>query len=128
VSDSRPGPGGIFTSLRRLLDNGLALAQARVELFAVELREEKCHLVDALIWAAAVVALAIMTLSLSTFVVVILFWDSARIGVLLALSLAYLLGTLLAWRGLRTRLSRSSAFSGTLGEIKKDRACLTNGS
>ena len=124
MSDSRPGPGGIFTSLRRLLDNGLALAQNRVELFAVELREEKCRLVEIMLWAAAVVALAMMTLSVSTILIVLLFWETARIAVLLALSLLYLLATLLVWRGLRTRLNRTSAFSATLGEIGRDRACL----
>ena len=124
MSEPKEKPGGIFTSLRRILDGGLAIVQNRVELLAVELREEKCRLVEAIIWASAAVAFGMMTLTLLTFVVVILFWEDARVAVLLTLSLLYLLATFLAWRGLRMRLSNYSAFSGTLGEIRKDRACL----
>ena len=43
MSESQVGGGGISASLRRILDGGLALTQKRVELFAVELREEKCR-------------------------------------------------------------------------------------
>jgi uncharacterized membrane protein YqjE len=39
--------------LRRILDGGLVITQKRVELFAVELREEKCRLLEAIILASA---------------------------------------------------------------------------
>ena len=124
MSEPKESSGGIFSSLRRILDGGLAMAQNRVELFAVELREEKCRLVEMIILASAVVAFGMMTLTLLTFVIVILFWENGRFAALLALSLFYLLATFLAWRGLRARIGNSSAFSATLGEIRKDRACL----
>lgn len=124
MSESQESTGGIFTSLRRLMYGGLALAQKRVELFAVELREEKCRLVETVIWASAVMAFGMMTLTLLTLLVVVLFWHEARIAALIILSSLYLLATFVAWRGLRARLNRTSTFSGTLGEIKKDRACL----
>jgi uncharacterized membrane protein YqjE len=53
MSDSRECQGGIFASLRRILDGGLAITQKRVELFAVELREEKYRLIEAIILASA---------------------------------------------------------------------------
>src|SRR5947207_9525712 len=115
MSEPKEKSGGIFSSLRRVLDGGLAIAQNRVELFAVELREEKCRLVEAIIWASAAVAFGMMTLTLLTFVVVILFWEDARVAVLLPLSLRYPVPTFLAWRGLRMRWSNASACSGTLG-------------
>ena len=124
MSEPEERTGGIFTSLRRLIDGGLALAQNRVELFAVELREEKCRLMEAILWASAVVAFGMMTLTLLTLLVVVLFWQDARIAALVILSLLYLLATFLAWRGLHSRLTRTSTFSGTLDEIKKDRECL----
>lgn len=42
-------PGGIFASVRSILDGGSAIAENRVELFAVELHQEKCRLVESLI-------------------------------------------------------------------------------
>ena len=91
----------------------------------MELREEKCRLIEAIVLASAAVALGMMTLTLLAFVVVILFWDSARVAALLTLSGLYLLGTIAACRGLRARWRRRSAFSGTSDEIRKDRAWLS---
>lgn len=111
-------------SLKRLADGGLALAQSRLELFSVELQIEKCRLVEVLILAAVVVGLGLMTLTMITFTLVFLFWESARMAVLVVISLGYLGGTFYAWRALKARLDARSAFDGTLGEIRKDRECL----
>lgn len=124
MSDSTPRSGGLFASLRSVLDGGLAMAQNRVELFAVELGVEKCRLVEVILMASAVVALGMMTLTLTTLLVIILVWDSSLVAALIVLSLIYLLGTILVWRGLRAKLARATAFTGTLDELKKDRACL----
>lgn len=115
---------GVWASLKRLFDTLLATAQNRVELFAVELQEEKCRLVEAILCAAAVAAFGMMTITLVTFTVVILFWENARLPALGVLSVLYLIGTALAWRALQSRLKARTAFAGTLDEIKKDRACL----
>jgi uncharacterized membrane protein YqjE len=124
MSEPQEKSRGIFAPLQRILDGGLAIAQNRLELFAAELREEKCRLVEAIILASALVVFGMMALTLLTFLIVTLFWDNARVIAVVTLSLFYLLATFLAWRGLRVRLNNSAAFSGTLGEIKKDRACL----
>ena len=116
--------GGILEKLRSIVDGGLALAENRLEIFGVELHEEKCRLVEMFIWASALVAFGMMALTLLTFVVVVLFWDNARVPALGVLSGLYLLAALLAWRGLNARLNNSTAFSGTLGELRKDRECL----
>jgi uncharacterized membrane protein YqjE len=88
------------------------------------LQEEKCRLVEAILCAAAVAAFGMMALSLLTFTVVVLFWESGRFAALTGLSVLYLLGTALAWRALQSRLKARSAFASTLDELKKDRACL----
>ena len=124
MNEPNESAGGILTTLRSMLESGLALAENRLEIFAVELREEKCRLVEVFIWASALVACGIMALTLLTFVVVFLFWENARVPALMVLSLLYLLAAFLAWRGLRARLSNSKVFSGTLDELRKDRACL----
>ena len=124
MSEATETKPGVWASLKRILDTLLATAQNRVELFAVELQEEKCRLAEAILCAAAAAALGMMTLTLVTFTVVILFWENGRIPALVGLSMLYLVGTALAWRALRSRLKARSAFTGTLEELKKDRACL----
>lgn len=114
----------MWESLQRLLDTGLAIAGNRVELFAVELREEKCRLVEAILCAVAVAALGVMALTLVTFTVVVLLWENGRIPALAGLAVLYLAGTFFAWRALQRRLKASLAFAATLEQIKKDRACL----
>lgn len=124
MSDAPETKSGVWASLKRIVDALLATAQTRIELFAVELHEEKCRLVEAMLCAAAVAALGMMTLSLVTFTVVVVFWENGRLPALIGLSLLYLACTLLAWRALQARLKGRSAFAGTLEEIRKDRSCL----
>ncbi len=115
---------GLWSSLKRVLDALLATVENRVELISVELQEEKCRLVEAILLAAGVAAFGMMTLTLITFTLVALFWDSARMTVLVALSVVYLGVTVAAWRALQARLKSRTAFAGTLDELKKDRSCL----
>ena len=115
---------GVWASLQRILDALLATAQNRVELFATELEEEKCRLVEAILCTAALIAFGMMTLALVTFTIVILFWENGRLAALVGLSGLYLVGTALAWRALQARLKSQSAFAGTREELRKDRACL----
>ena len=121
ASETKPG---VWASLKRILDTLLATAQNRVELFVVELQEEKCRLVEVLLCAAAVAAFGMMTLSLVTFTIVVLFWENGRLLALAGLSILYLIGTGLAWSALQSRLKSRSAFADTLEELKKDRSCL----
>ncbi len=121
ASETKPG---VWASLKRMLDTLLATAQNRIELLSVEVQEEKCRLMEALLYAVAVAVFGIMTITLVTFTVVILFWENGRLIALGVLSVAYLVGTTLAWRALQSHLKARSAFAGTLEELKKDRACL----
>jgi uncharacterized membrane protein YqjE len=119
--ETRPG---VWSSLKRVLDALLATVQNRVELISVELQEEKCRLVEAILLAAGVAAFGILTLTLLTFTLVALLWDTARMVALVGLSVTYLAVTVAAWRALQARLRSPAAFAGTLEELKKDRSCL----
>ena len=124
MSEDTETKPGVLASLRRGLDALLATTQNRVELFAVELQEEKCRLVEAILCAAAVVALGITSLSLLSFTIVVLFWEDNRLAALAGLIVLHLIGTAVAWRALQVRLKAKSAFADTLDELKKDRSCL----
>ena len=64
ASDTQPG---VWSSLKRILDTLLATAQNRIEQIAVELQEEKCRLMEALLCGVAVAVFGIMTITLVTF-------------------------------------------------------------
>ena len=122
MGDADQSSPGLFGSLRRLLDTGLSAVQNRVELFAVELREEKCRLIEILIWASAAIFLGMMALTFITFTIVIFFWEDARIAALVGVSLFYVATASGAFWGLRSRLTKGPMpFAGSVAEIKKDK-------
>lgn len=116
--------GGILASLRKLIDGGLGITQNRVELFAIELREEKCRLINNFIQAGIVVALGAMAMALLTGAIIVQFWHESPVAVLLALATLYSLGAFLTWRSLRDQTGKAQSFPATLEEIRKDREWL----
>lgn len=115
---------GIFASLGRLLKTVLAIAQNRLELLLVEMQEERWRFFDALLLAGAVLILAAMTLLLATLTLVVVCLKANRLDLLVALMLLYLAATIVGFWRLRLRLKNWAPFSGTLAELKKDKACL----
>lgn len=122
--DTKADRPGVWTSVQRVFDTLLASAETRVELLGIELRQEKCRWIQAFLLAGAVAAFGMMTLTLLTLTIVVLFWENGRLPALVGLSFLYLVGTGLAWNALRSRLSGPTAFQSTLDELRKDRACL----
>ena len=123
MDQSSEGSGGLLTAGKRILRSVSDLAQARLELFLVELKEERIRLFDALLLLLIGVSCTLMTLVLLTFTLVLIFWDH-RVLVLIILTLAYALVAGVALLTLRRRLRDWKAFAATLEELKKDRACL----
>jgi uncharacterized membrane protein YqjE len=122
-TSTEPSPG-LFSSLKGLLNTALAGVENRIELFLVELREERVRVFDVLLLGCAAAVLGFMALLTVTVTLVVIFWDSARVPVLVALSAGYSVGAIaVIWR-LKVRLRKWSSFSATLDELKKDRACL----
>jgi uncharacterized membrane protein YqjE len=115
---------GLFSSVKRLLNTALAGVENRIELFLVELQEERFRVLDVLLLGCAAAVLGFMALLTTTVTLVVIFWDSARVLVLVVLSACYSLATIgVIWR-LKVRLQNGSSFSAMLDELKKDRACL----
>src|SRR5712675_241396 len=115
---------GMFSSAQRLLNTALAGVENRIELFLVELREARFRVFDVLLLGCAAAVLGFMALLMVTVALVVIFWDSARVPVLVVLSVCYSLATLVVLWRLKLRLRSWSSFSATLDELKKDRACL----
>jgi uncharacterized membrane protein YqjE len=123
MAEPTDSPPGLFASLKRLWRTLLAIGLNRLELLLVELQEERRRTVQALLLILAVGALALMTLFVGTFTLVVVFWEH-RVILLAALSLAYLLATIGACWKLSRMLNDWPAFSATLAELKKDKAWL----
>lgn len=122
-SGDRP-PGGLFDSLRGLLDAALGLVQRRVELLALELQEEKTRALDLVVRAAALVVLGLLTLVAATATLVVALWSTSPVLVLSLVTLAYGLGAAGLALGLRRRLRDGpKPFAGTIEEFRKDREC-----
>jgi len=118
---------GYISSLQSLGDGVLASVQARLELFTIELHEEKFRLVQSYLWISAVFFVGMMAITFGSLTLVYLFWDSARLAVLGGLTIFYsgmLAVLIIAIRGYLAR--QPKPFAATLQELGEDRACIRN--
>ena len=119
--------GGLFHSLRRLLDTGVEIVQVRLELFGSELEQEKLRLYDAVVLAAVGLVLASLALVLAIAFVVLLFQEGYRLPVVGVLTLLFAGGGWWLLRRAREELKAGDGgpFALTLGELRRDRSGLT---
>ena len=120
-----PVPTGFLASFRALGDVLLATVSDRLELFSVELQEEKFRLIRIFLWISAGIFAGMMTVTFASLTLVYLFWESARLAVLGGLALFYgavLVAIIIAFRRFLAR--QPQPFAATLQEIKEDRACI----
>jgi uncharacterized membrane protein YqjE len=129
MEPAAPAPAGYLSSLRSLGDGFLASVQDRLELFTVELQEEKFRLIQTFIWISAGVFAAMMAVTFTSLTLVYLFWETARLAVLGGLALFYAAALVVIIVSLRRFIARQpSPFEATQQEIRGDRACIRNGS
>lgn len=114
-----------MANLRSLADGLLASAVRRLELFALELKEEKIRLIQVFIWISATVVSGVMAMTFASLSLVYLFWESARLVVLGGLALGYALVFVAVLLAFRRYLARQPPpFEASLEEFGKDRACI----
>ena len=124
-----PAPAGYLHSLRTLGDSLLGSVQDRLELFTVELQEEKFRLIQTFLWISAAVFTAMMAITFASLTLVYLFWESSRLAVLGGLTLLYAGALAAIIVALRRFLARQPApFAATLQELGEDRTCIRTGS
>ena len=121
------GHGGLIESLRRAASTAIELVHTRLELLVNELEEERLKLQQMLMFAALAAfcgAIAVLMLSL---LIVVVFWDSYRIGALVLLTLVYFAAAVVAYRSFHKRAAeRPKLFSASLAELAKDREWLNS--
>jgi len=89
MEPATPASAGFLHSLRALGDGLLATVQDRLELFSVELQEEKFRLIQIFVWISAAVFTGMMAIMFASLTLVYLFWASARLAVLGGLTIVY---------------------------------------
>jgi uncharacterized membrane protein YqjE len=120
-------PASFLGSFRVLGDSLLATVQDRLELFSVELQEEKFRLILTFVWISAAVFTAMMAIAFASLTLVYLFWESARLFVLGGLTFFYAGALVVIIIAFRRYIARQpSPFLATRQEIGKDRTCIRN--
>jgi uncharacterized membrane protein YqjE len=121
MTEGDSSPSGIFASLRRMLDTALSTVQNRVELFALELQEEKSWLISTLLWAAAMIFFGGLAIIFVVAAIIFLAPEAWRPWVLLGIAVAFVWLAANSVVGFRRSLrDKRPPLSDTIGELKKD--------
>ncbi|MDB6028822.1 MAG: rane protein [Verrucomicrobiales bacterium] len=116
---------GIIGSVRRLAETGLAIVQNRLELIAVEFREEKGRVVGLLVWGGALVFMAFLALTSIMLTLAVLYREQA-LYVFGGFAAFFVIGSIVSLVLLRSKL-KSPPFGETISQLKKDRQWLKTG-
>jgi uncharacterized membrane protein YqjE len=120
-----PVSGGLLGSLRGLADTVIVSARERLELLGLELQEEKLRFIQSLIWIAAAVFTAMLAITFASITIVFLFWDTARLAVLIGLTAFYALAFgLVLWKCRDCLTRQPRPFDATLSELQNDSSCI----
>lgn len=120
MSDSSR-PGGLFSSLKRLLGTALEIAQVRLEIVRTEVELEKRRIFESLLWAAiAFLCLGVGVLLLCGFVI-LLFWDGYRLAAIGVMAALFVTASVVLFRSAKTRLHNPNGmFEASLSELAHD--------
>ncbi|MCP3749247.1 MULTISPECIES: phage holin family protein [Pseudomonas] len=113
---------GAGPSSKRLGAAVLGLLHGHVELFGIELQEQKARTLSLLLLAGLALVFALLLLTALSGLVLVMLWDSYRLAGIVGLCVFYGLAALFC--GLRLKAAvfdESSPFSSTLEELAKDR-------
>ncbi|MNP03613.1 hypothetical protein D3C76_955040 [compost metagenome] len=120
--DTHDEPSGSASSTRRLGAAFLGLLHSHVELFGIELQEQKARTLSLLLFAGLALVFALLLLTALSGLVLILLWDSYRLAGIVGLCVFYALAAVFC--GLRLKAAifdESSPFNATLEELANDR-------
>lgn len=127
MTDPEPSPSnapasGLFRSLSNLLATLIALAQTRFELLTTEIQEEIQRAAALLIWGSIALLAAGIGVFFVGITVIVVFWDTHRIGAALAVTGSVIGIAVIAVMMLRAQIrSRPRLMDATRTELEKDR-------
>jgi uncharacterized membrane protein YqjE len=118
---------GLLHSLRNLASTVVALLQTRLELLAADLEEGGVRILQILFLAAGALLFLGLGVLILTLLAVLLLWEERQVGAIVGLAVGlFVVAGALAF-GVRNRIrARPRMFSGTVGELARDRQRLTS--
>jgi len=121
MASSEPKAGGIIDSVKQVGETALALLHNRLQLFSVELQEEKYRAIQALLWLSVGMVLVFLGLAMGVTTIALIVWKQWGAAGLAGLTLLLLVvGGIVLVIMWNRRKSAGTPFSGTLQELKKD--------
>ncbi|EXF92642.1 membrane protein [Pseudomonas fluorescens HK44] len=100
----------------------LGLLRSHVELFGIELQEQKARTVSLLLFAGLALVFALLLLIGLSALVLILLWDTYRLSGIIGLCVFYALAALFCGMRLKAAIfDETSPFNATLEELANDR-------
>ncbi|EPJ87639.1 membrane protein [Pseudomonas syringae] len=110
------------SSPRRLGAAFLGLLHSHVELFGIELQEQKARTLSLLLFAGLALVFALLLLTGLSALLLIVLWDSYRLAGIIGLCVFYTLAALFCAMRLKAAIfDESSPFNATLEELANDR-------
>ncbi len=119
---SEMASGGILGSLKRFSETVLAILQNRMELVAVELREEKTRAIGTVIWGAMMIFFSFMAVVAIMLTLVFVFWEQ-KVIVMGGFCAFFIIGAAVSFFLVKGKL-KTAPFSETINQLKKDREWL----
>lgn len=124
MADSLANLQQLGSAAKKLGRQVLALGQNRLELFAVEVQEERERLLQALLLALAVAAFGLLASLTLTTAIVVLLWAYSPVLVLLLLTGLYGIAASVICRRLVLLMRDWQTLAATRDQLRKDRAGL----
>lgn len=111
----------IVESLSRLAGTFIVILQTRLELITVEMEEESLRLFSYLLLALAAMFCLAMALLLGVLLIVVLYWDTQRLTVLISLMVFFALSCATIILGIRLHYRmKPKMLTHTLKELSRD--------
>ena len=116
--------GQMVAAAQRFGRRLLTIGENRIELFSVELQEERERLFRALFLLMGMAAFGLLAALSISGVIVVLLWPYSPLEAFLVLTFLYLAGALVFFWRFKLLLRDWKSFSATIDQLRKDRECL----
>jgi uncharacterized membrane protein YqjE len=124
MEESTASLASLTAASKQVAQRLLTIGENRLALLAVEVQEERERLLQAVVLALGTAVLAFLAGLTLTAGLVVLVWPYSPIAVLLTLTGLYGGSAFLLYRRLAGLLRNWQVLSASLGQLRKDRACL----